>query len=637
MLVHRVMTTPTLFEKRRHASLAMTFIRSHPLLTYVALVFAVSWGGGFLILGPGGLPLKAEKFESLGAWLYLAIFAGPSLAGILLTGIVNGRPGFREVLTRLRRWRAGWRWYAVALLPALVMAVTPVLLSVVSADFRPAILDDNDKTRLLMRALGPALIAGVFEEIGWTGFAVPHLRSRYSIAMTGLAVGVIWGAWHFPLFWQSDSFSATLPFVILLTALFSWLPAFRILLVWLHDRTESLPVVMFMHAAVSFIAIIFASETLAGTRHLTGLLALAAAMWLLVGAVGLVHGRLRFSHTRPFRGPDGNVLVNSVAEAQYVRLGGVDQWVMIRAQNIDNPPLIVLHGGPGMSEMGFFRHCNAALERYFTVVHWDQRGTGKSFHRDIPRRSMTLDQFVKDLDELVDLVRRRFVKEKVAILGHSWGSALGAIYAARFPAKVSVYVGVAQVGDWAAGESLSYSYGVAEAERQRDTKALKKLRSIGPPPYSAKSVFIERTVVHHLDGQMRLGIVWKTGQALFGRPESSIFDLPNFVRGFRFTLDAMWAEVSTLNLLTRVPTLQMPVVIVVGRRDHWVPPETSVAFFDSLAAPSKKLVWFEHSGHEPFVDEPEKFNAMMVALVQPFAASAASGGRPRAEVARFSA
>ena len=230
---------------------------------------------------------------------------------------------------------------------------------------------------------------------------------------------------------------------------------------------------------------------------------------------------------------------------------------------------------------------------------------------------MTLDQFVADLDELVDIVRRHFGKEKVAILGHSWGSALGAIYAARFPEKVSVYVGAAQIGDWSTAESLSYSFGLAEAERQHDAKALRKLRAIGPPPYPAKSVFVERTVVNRLDGQMRLGILWKAGRALFGRPESSIFDLPNLVRGFGFTLDAMWAEVSTLNLLKLVPALTMPVVICIGRRDHWVPPETSVAYFDALSAPSKELVWFEHSGHEAFVDESEKFNSTMVGLVLP--------------------
>ena len=290
--------------------------------------------------------------------------------------------------------------------------------------------------------------------------------------------------------------------------------------------------------------------------------------------------------------------------------------------------MLVLHGGPGMSEMGFFRHCNAALERHFTVVHWDQRGTGKSFVRDIPRSSMTLEQFIADLDELVDIVRRRYGKEKVAILGHSWGSALGAIYAARFPEKVSVYVGAAQIGDWPAAESLSYAYGLAEAQRQHDEQAVKKLCAIGPPPYPAKSVFVERMVVNQLDGQMRLGILWKAGRALFGRPESSILDLTNLVRGFSFTLDAMWPEVSKLNLLKLVPALKIPVVIFVGRRDRWVPPETSVAYFEALTAPSKKLVWFEQSAHEAFVDESEKFNSTMVELVRPFASLAATESAP---------
>ena len=100
---------------------------------------------------------------------------------------------------------------------------------------------------------------------------------------------------------------------------------------------------------------------------------------------------------------------------------------------------------------------------------------------------------------------------------------------------------------------MSYAFGLAEAERRHDRKALKELRAIGPPPHSAKSVFVERTVVSRLDGQMHPGMLWKVGRALFGRPESSIFDLPNFVRGFRSSMDALWAEASTLNPLKLVP------------------------------------------------------------------------------------
>jgi pimeloyl-ACP methyl ester carboxylesterase len=325
--------------------------------------------------------------------------------------------------------------------------------------------------------------------------------------------------------------------------------------------------------------------------------------------------------TRPFLGPQGEVVPDSVAEVNYLELGGLDQWVMIRGASVANPPLIVLHGGPGMSEMRFFRHFNAPLEASFTVVHWDQRGSGKSFDSKIPASSMTVEQFIADLDGLVDAVCQRVQKTKVVIFGHSWGSALGVLYAARFPEKVAAYVGGGQIGDWPAAESSSYAFALAEAQRLDNRKALKELRAIGPPPYPAGSVWIERTWLAHFEGQMRARALWNMGRILLGRPESSILDLPNAARGFRFSLEAMWDTVSRLNLLKAAPVLKVPVFFFLGRRDHWVPPETSVAYFDALTAPSKKVIWFEESGHEMFVDEPAKFNAAMVDIVRPVVVS----------------
>lgn len=324
-------------------------------------------------------------------------------------------------------------------------------------------------------------------------------------------------------------------------------------------------------------------------------------------------------HTQPFRGPDGGILPNSIAEIGYLRLGGLDQWVMIRGESLDNPPLILLHGGPGMSETFFFRHFNAALEKAFTVVYWDQRGTGKSFDRAIPRSSMTVEQFVADLGELVEAVRARVGNKKVVLFGHSWGSAIGTMYAARFPEKVAAYVASGQIGDSQAGEAASYAFALAEAERLGNRRALKALRAIGPPPHTAKSLWVERTWVSRFEGLATARVMWETARLFLEGPERSVFDVRNMLRGFRFSIDAMWDEASKLNLLTAVPALQMPVFFFLGRRDHWVPPETSVAYFNVLEAPSKTLVWFEKSGHEPFVDEPEKFNASMADLVRPVA------------------
>jgi len=321
--------------------------------------------------------------------------------------------------------------------------------------------------------------------------------------------------------------------------------------------------------------------------------------------------------TPPFRGPDGEVLPGSVAEAAYRRLGGVDQWVMIRGESVTNPPLILLHGGPGMSETGFFRHFNSPLETSFTVVYWDQRGAGKSFDRSIPPSSMTVEQFVADLDELVDVVRRRLGSARVAIFAHSWGSALGVLYAARFPEKVAAYAGSGQIGDWAAGESASYSFALAEAERRGKRRAVRKLREIGPPPHDARSLWAQRMWLSRLEGRMRPRELWRLGRAALAAPESSIGELPRAMHGLRFSLEAMWPEVSRLDLVERVPELQMPVFFLLGRTDHWVPAAASMAFIDALKAPSKEIVWFEGSGHEPFMDEPARFNTVMAELVAP--------------------
>jgi pimeloyl-ACP methyl ester carboxylesterase len=325
----------------------------------------------------------------------------------------------------------------------------------------------------------------------------------------------------------------------------------------------------------------------------------------------------RAGRTPSFRGPHGAVVPGSIAETGYLRLGGLDQWVMIRGESADNPPLVLLHGGPGFSETRFFRLFNAPLEKSFTVVYWDQRGAGKSFYSDIPQSSMSVERFISDLDDLVDAVCGRLGKTKVVIFGHSWGSALGALYAARFPEKVAAYVGSGQYGDAAAGEASSYTLALAEAQRRGKRRVLNKLREIGPPPHTAEQLWIERSCVARLEGAMRPRAWWGLARIAVGVRESSMIDLPRTYRGFRFSLDAMWAEASRLNLLELAPRLEMPVFFFLGRKDHWVPPEASMAYFEALIAPSKKLVWFEESGHEPFADEPTKFNSAMAEVVRP--------------------
>jgi membrane protease YdiL (CAAX protease family) len=228
---------------------------------------------------------------TIGPAMYVAMLAGPSVAGLLMISLVSGRAGLREVLARLLKWRVGWRWYAVALLtaPFLVMTVS-LALSVLSAEFLPAIFMTNDKAPLLLSGLAAGLIVGIFEELGWTGFAIPRMRRRYGVLSTGLLVGVLWGAWHFIMFWEPGSFSAAFPLALLLVKLFSWLPAYRVLMVWVYDRTGSLLLAMLMHASLTATQLILMPSPASGMSLLTSILAWAATLWIVVAVIAVASG-----------------------------------------------------------------------------------------------------------------------------------------------------------------------------------------------------------------------------------------------------------------------------------------------------------------------------------------------------------
>jgi CAAX protease family protein len=287
------MPDKVLFVRPREENIISTMralIKRHPVPTYYALVFAISWGGILLVVGPGGILGTKYNPLVLSQFVYLAALAGPSVAGILMSGLVDGTAGFRELLSRLCTWRVGARWYAVALLTApLLMTAILFVFSLTSPAFLPAIVTAKDKAGLVVSGIVLGLVACFFEELGWTGFAAPELRKRYSILTTGLIMGLLWGAWHFPLFSGSASSSGAVPpAVYLAVLLFSFLPAYRVLMVWVYDRTKSLLVVMLMHAPLAGGQLVL-PPAISGVPLVTFDLLFAAALWIVVAAVAVAN------------------------------------------------------------------------------------------------------------------------------------------------------------------------------------------------------------------------------------------------------------------------------------------------------------------------------------------------------------
>ena len=269
-----------------------TFVMRQPVVTYFVLTFLISWGGILVVLGPGAFTGATTPTKGLLPLVYLAMFAGPSVAGILMTGLVDGKAGFHDLRSRLLRWRVGVRWYMVPLLTApLVVTAVLLPLSLSFAGFLPGVFASDDKVSLLVIGLAAGLMTGFCEELGWTGFVVPRLRLRCGVLTTGLIVGLLWGAWHFPLF-SSGDLSGALPLALFLPVqLFSFLSAYRVLMVWVYDRTGSLLVAMLMHASLTASTLILQPLDVAGMRALTYDLVLAAALWLLIAALAMANGR----------------------------------------------------------------------------------------------------------------------------------------------------------------------------------------------------------------------------------------------------------------------------------------------------------------------------------------------------------
>ena len=344
---------------------------------------------------------------------------------------------------------------------------------------------------------------------------------------------------------------------------------------------------------------------------------LASAMILGLAAY-LYQGR--YGSTPAFRDISGIVVPGSVATMERVTLGGVEQSITIRGRNAKAPILILLNGGPGMDATGMWRNYNAALEDHFIVIYWTQRGTGRSYTSDIPVKSMTLSQFVADLDQLVDIVKRRFGQEKVVLAGHSWGTNIGVAYAQAHPENVSAYVGIGQIANGAEGERRTYAFTLAEAKRRGNAEALADLNKIGPPPYPMDSLMIQRGWLEKFGG------AWHEPRSLFQlvltsykASEMTWYDGVKFMAGQSFSGAALKDEIGQFDWMGNATRFAVPVFIVAGRYDRNTDANLAHEYFEKIEAPVKQFKWFEQSAHSPPFEEPQAFNEFIIKEVLPVA------------------
>lgn len=315
---------------------------------------------------------------------------------------------------------------------------------------------------------------------------------------------------------------------------------------------------------------------------------------------------------------------NGISSLEEITLGGLNQWIFIRGTDQNNPVLLFLHGGPGEPALGMSssRTLDAELINHFTVVHWDQRSAGKSYHPDIPVASMSFDRLVEDCNELIDHLRARFGIEKVFLVGHSGGTPIGLKVAHRYPEKIHAYVGVSQIVNDYEQQRLSYEFVVAEAEKSGDVRTQNAVEAIGPPPYETPDkIFKKAEYVVRYGGFIHTDLVKNMGMVGLGyltSPEYSLMEGWQTAnrQGLNFTTGARWGEITDFDFSQEIASIQVPLYFFVGKYDMIVPTAHIEDFYNRLnAEQGKHLIVFENSAHMLPVEEKAKYQDMLINVV----------------------
>jgi pimeloyl-ACP methyl ester carboxylesterase len=318
----------------------------------------------------------------------------------------------------------------------------------------------------------------------------------------------------------------------------------------------------------------------------------------------------------PFVDENGETISKSISVSEKIELGGMEQYLIIGGIDSTKEVLLFLHGGPGSPELGFVKKYNPGLEHDFVVVHWEQRGSGKSYHKNIPSESMTMEQFISDTKELSEYLIKRFNKDKIYIMGHSWGSYLGIKTIEKYPGLYHAYFGVGQVADQYRSERISYEWAKAQAEKNEDKKAAEKLEALVFPEVDASNkkwlsfLMAERACVDKFGGGLFReynGIQDKL-LPIINTKEYTLLDKIHFGMGSLFSIEHLWDDVITDKLSETIDSIQIPVYFFQGKYDYQTSYSVAQDFYVQLKAPKKQFFTFENSAHCPIFDEPEKFN-----------------------------
>ena len=315
-----------------------------------------------------------------------------------------------------------------------------------------------------------------------------------------------------------------------------------------------------------------------------------------------------------------------VQETYKARIGGIEQWISVRGQDRRNPLVLFIHGGPATPQIPSLWQFQRPLEEYFTVANYDQRSAGKTLREtppDVVAGTLRIQTYVDDAIEIAEHLRERHGKDKVILMGHSWGTIIGMHAALKRPDLFHAYVGIGQVIDTMENERLSVQYGLEQAHKHGNEVAVREIEAIlpypGTAPLTRERIVAARKWPQHYGG---LSAFRETSTYYFGAarlsPDYSAEDRAALNQGSLATLDQVMGEFLAVDFKP-VREFPIPVVMFMGRHDYTTPSAPTEQWLARVRAPYKRGVWFEHSAHMIPWEEPGKTLVSLLAHVRPLA------------------
>ena len=324
----------------------------------------------------------------------------------------------------------------------------------------------------------------------------------------------------------------------------------------------------------------------------------------------------------PLKDTAGKVIAGSLVEKNFIEIGGIRQGFFIRSENLNNPVLLFLHGGPGSPELPYsvVYESPERLEKYFTVCYWEQRGAGMSFSKSVEPSTMTVAQMVEDARQMTNYLQSRFKQEKIYLVGHSWGSYLGIKIIEKIPENYLAYIGIGQISNQAESEKLAYDHLLKLVAERDDRNALEKLKQFDKkaPEFPSDDYMMNSRGMMNKYG---IGIAHQNISMLNLIMNVMLFkgytlsEKIDYTKGSLFSLQ-LFDNAKNDNLFESSPSFDIPVYIVQGKHDYVTSYALALEYLDAIDAPAKVFYSFENSAHSPNLEEPEKFVQTVSKILQ---------------------